>query len=112
MGTYSYLVDCGYKEYIFLNDGQDQTANLQAVIVVLLSGPLRPVEEPSEKHVVLLREDVSLLAEVVAVYHVLDSAALLKCEWHDWACNGDEHESLVMVSALFCNEYKYIVSGN
>ena len=54
MGKCSYLVDCGYKEYIFLNDGKDQAANLQAVIVILLTGPLRPLEEPPEKHVVLL----------------------------------------------------------
>ena len=80
-----HLINGSDKKNIFLDDCHDKAPNIQTGVIVFRAR-IRVVEESLEEKIVLLREDVLLFAEVVAVYHVLNGPGFLGSEWHHWIC--------------------------
>ena len=80
-----HLINGSDKKNIFLDDCHDEAPNIKTGVIVFRAR-LRVVEESLEEKIVLLREDVRLFAEVVAVYHVLNGPGFLGSERHHWIC--------------------------
>ena len=80
-----HLINGSDKKNIFLDHSHDEAPNIQTGVIVFRAR-IRVVEESLEEKIVLLREDVRLFAEVVAVYHVLNGPGFLGSEWHHWIC--------------------------